>query len=59
MTVSKWERGDANPAPYQLALLDDFRKAALSKKLTEDISTVLVISGIAAAIYLLLKASRS
>lgn len=58
MTVSKWERGLGQPNAYQLALLGDFRKAAHKKKVDKELKTVLVVSGIAAAIYLLLKASR-
>lgn len=58
MTVSKWERGALSPNNYQLALMQDFAKAAKSKEVQETIGAVLVGAGIAAALYLLLKNSR-
>ena len=59
MTVSKWERGILRPTDYQLALMMDFAKAAKKKEVTDTIGAVLVGAGIAAALYLLLKNSRS
>ena len=59
MTVSKWERNILQPTDYQSALMIDFEKAAKKKKVQETIGTVLVGLGIAAALYLLLKNSRS
>jgi len=59
MTVSKWERGLLAPNHYQTALLTDFAKAAKKKEVQETLGTILVGAGIAAALYLLLKNSRS
>ena len=59
MTVSKWERGTLSPNNYQLALMQEFAKAARSKEVRDTIGAVLVGAGIAAALYLLLKHSRS
>ena len=58
MTVSKWERGLLQPTPYQVALMDEFSKAAKSKEVKETLSAVLIGAGIAAALYLLLRNSR-
>ena len=59
MTVSKWERGTLSPNHYQLALMQDFEQSAKSKEVRDTVGAVLVGAGIAAALYLLLKHSRS
>ncbi len=59
MTVSKWERNILRPTDYQRALMVEFEKAAKNKEVKETIGAVLVGAGIAAALYLLLKNSRS
>ena len=58
MTVSKWERGILRPTNYQLALMNDFAKAAKKKEVTDTIGAVLIGAGVVAALYLLLKNSR-
>ena len=58
MTVSKWERGQLVPNSYQAAMMDQFRLAAKNKKVPTTLEQVLVGAGIAAAIFLLLKAAN-
>ena len=58
LTVSKWERGVLTPSPYQMAMLDSFKKAGERKPLVGGtVVALLVGAGIAAALYLLLKAA--
>ena len=58
LTVSKWERGLLTPKPYQSAMLDSFKKAGKRKpEVGSAVVTLLVGAGIAAALYLLLKAA--
>jgi putative transcriptional regulator len=59
MTISKWERGILTPNPYQAALLTDFEIAAKKQEVQKTIGNVLMGTGIAAALYLLLKNSRN
>ena len=59
MTVSKWERGVLQPNSYQLALINEFGRAAKAKEVRETLGAVLIGAGIAAALYLLLKNSRN
>ena len=58
MTVSKWERGVLYPTEYQLALMREFEEAAKSKEVHDTLKGVLIGAGIAAALYLLLRAAR-
>jgi len=48
MTVSRWERQELTPSPYQHALMTEF-------KVEEELKSLLVAAGVAAAIYFLLK----
>jgi len=58
LTVSKWERELLTPTPYQAAMLDSFGKAGKRKpEVGRTVVTLLVGAGIAAALYLLLKAA--
>lgn len=59
MTVSKWERGTLHPNHYQLALMQEFARAAKNKEVRDTIGAVLIGAGIAAALYLLLQHSRN
>lgn len=59
MTVSKWERGTLFPNHYQIALMNEFLKAAKSKEVRDTIGAVLVGAGIAAALLLLLKNAKN
>jgi putative transcriptional regulator len=58
MTVSRWERGEHRPTPYQQALMNEFDKAAAQPKIVEELKTLLVAAGVVAAILLLLKAAQ-
>ncbi len=55
MTVSRWERQELTPSPYQHALMTEFEKAAVKNKVEEELKSLLVAAGVAAAIYFLLK----
>lgn len=55
MTVSRWERKALTPSPYQQALMSEFKKAAVKNKVEEELRSLLVADGVAAAIYFLLK----
>ena len=59
MTVSKWEREILQPSDYQLVLMSEFEKAAQVDEVKDTLSKVLIGAGIAAALFLLLKHSRS
>jgi transcriptional regulator with XRE-family HTH domain len=56
MTVSRWERGILSPTPYQLALMEQFRKAAEITKAgeIENAKKLLVGAGVVAALLWLL-----
>ena len=58
MTVSKWERGVLAPNDYQQSLMQEFKKSAQDKEVKDTLTGVLIGAGIAAAIFLLLKAAR-
>lgn len=61
MTVSRWERGELSPTPYQQTLLNEFQVAAKekeSKKNQEDIRTILLGAGIIAAILFILTLAK-
>ena len=58
LTVSRWERGDLTPSPYQEALLESFAKARSSKDdIGETVARLLVTAGVVLALYALLKAA--
>ena len=56
MTVSKWERGESSPTPYQLVLMEQFRKTADARKAEsqEQVKKLLVGAGVVAALLFLL-----
>nr|WP_315494221.1 helix-turn-helix domain-containing protein [uncultured Rhodoferax sp.] len=60
MTVSRWERGIAMPTPYQLALMQQFRLTADTKKaeVDETVKNLLVGAGVVAALIWLLGAKK-
>lgn len=58
VTVSKWERGELTPAPYQAALIARFRQAGQAQRdIGSEVGELLVAAGVAAALFLLLKAA--
>jgi putative transcriptional regulator len=56
MTVSKWERGVLHPNPYQASLLERFGVAAEKRNFQNQLGNLLLSAGIAAVLYLLLRA---
>ena len=54
ITVSKWERGEASPTPYQIALFQQFQTAAQRKEIRETVRTTLIGAGVALALAMLL-----
>ena len=58
MTVSKWERGLLSPTPYQVAMMEEFEKAASKPKVKLELKHVLIAAGVVAAVYLLLKNAK-
>jgi transcriptional regulator with XRE-family HTH domain len=58
VTVSKWERGEARPTPYQSALIEKFSTAAQREEdVGPKVANILIGAGIAAALFLLLRAA--
>jgi DNA-binding transcriptional regulator YiaG len=55
VTVSKWERNEALPTPYQNALFDQFKQASRQEEVRETLKGLLVGAGVAMALALLLK----
>lgn len=55
ITVSKWEREEAVPTPYQATLLAQFQTGARDEKVRNAVLGVLIGLGVAVAIALLLK----
>ena len=59
VTVSRWETDPSfQPPPYQMALLSEFQKAAKAETFDRTLKNLLVSTGIAAVIFLLLQAAR-
>lgn len=58
MTISKWERGVLTPNVYQQSLMVEFRKATRNRRVKDALAGVLIGAGIAAALFLLLKAAQ-
>ncbi len=54
MTVSKWERGETSPTPYQLNLFEQFAQGAKEQEVKSTLKTILIGAGVAVAIALLL-----
>lgn len=58
VTVSKWERGQLRPSPYQAGMILKFREAAKSEdadELGQRLGQLLVIGGALAVVFFLLK----
>jgi putative transcriptional regulator len=55
ITVSKWERDEAQPTPYQAALFSQFKEAARDKEVQSTLKNVLIAAGVIIALALLLK----
>ncbi len=55
ITVSKWENDHAEPSPYQLALLGQFKSAARDREIRDTVKNVLIAMGVAVALALLLR----
>lgn len=56
MTVSKWERGETSPTPYQLNLFEQFVQGAKEQQdVKNTLKALLIGAGVAVAIALLLK----
>lgn len=60
MTVSKWERGQAYPTPYQLALMTQFSQTAKVKQAEaqEILKGLLIGAGVVAALVWLLTGAK-
>jgi transcriptional regulator with XRE-family HTH domain len=55
ITVSKWERKEAEPTAYQNVLFAQFLEGSRDKEVRETLKNVLIGAGIALAIALLLR----
>jgi putative transcriptional regulator len=56
MTVSKWERNEANPTAYQLNLFEQFIEGAKQDaEVKNTLKAVLIGAGVAVALALLLR----
>jgi len=59
MTVSRWERGEFPPTPYQQTLIEEFGKAAGDKEVKEKLLRFLLGAGfVAALLFVLNKAQK-
>lgn len=59
VTVSRWEKGLLEPNSYQEAMLQEFAEAIRREKFGKLVKNALIGAGVAAAIFLLLKAAKS
>lgn len=59
VTVSRWERDELTPSPYQMGLIERFGEAARTGKteLGDSVKAAIVTVGVVAALFLLLKAA--
>ena len=55
ITVSKWERDEAQPTAYQGALFSQFKEAARDKEVRSTLKNVLIAAGVIIALALLLR----
>lgn len=60
MTISKWERGIASPTPYQVSLIEHFRRSARvrSGEAQTEVANLIVSAGVIAALIWLLSSSK-
>ena len=59
VTVSRWERDELTPSPYQMGLIERFGEAAREgkKQLGDSVKAAIVTVGVVAALFLLLRAA--
>lgn len=57
LTVWRWEKGEGGPSDYQLAFMNQFRRAAQAKAVREGIGQLMVTLGVIGVIALLLNAA--
>ena len=57
ITVVRWESGEYEPNSHQIMLMDNFKKSAKNKAVQDDLVKTLAVLGVAAALFLLLKAA--
>lgn len=55
ITVSKWERREAAPTPYQNALFEEFNKASRDREICKSLKNLIIAAGVAIALALLLR----
>lgn len=55
ITVSKWERKETHPTPYQVALFEQFKEGAKDKETRSTLRNILLVAGVFVALALLLK----
>lgn len=56
MTISKWERGESQPSPYQAGLMESFSATAQrdAKAVQEEVKKLMITAGVIAALAFLL-----
>ena len=55
ITVSKWERKETSPTPYQNALFEQFREGARDRQVRNTVKNLLLAAGVIVALALLLR----
>jgi len=59
MTVSRWERNEFPPTPYQETLIEEFKKVAKDKEVKDKLGRFLIGAGfVAALLFILGKADK-
>jgi len=58
ITVSRWERGEFQPTPYQEVIMREFGKVARDKEVKAAIVGILIGAGVIAALYYLFDKAR-
>lgn len=58
VTVSKWEKGEAQPDHYQQGMLERFARVQERKKVGDMAKAALITAGVIAALVLILKAAE-
>lgn len=59
VTVSRWEKETLEPNAYQQAMLNEFEAAIKKEQFGKLVKNALIGAGVAAALFLLLKAAKS
>jgi DNA-binding transcriptional regulator YiaG len=57
ITVVRWESGEYQPNTHQIMLMENFEKSAQDKEVQKTLAGILIGAGVAAALFLLLKAA--